>query len=132
MPYIKNSRRNEISGTVRQYTIELEEAIKDDRFSVIALHNFLSTVIKNMEANKWVMGDMNYTITVLGLNLVKIKGESYSLYNDFMGALASLEQLHQKLEIKGMLRCCATQFYLRYILGYEMRKIEENGDITIE
>ena len=59
-------------------------------------------------------GELNYAIHLLLAEYIKMKGESYQIYNDIMGALEGV-----KLEL-----------YRRRIAPYEQRKIVENGDIS--
>lgn len=58
-------------------------------------------------------GDLNYTITRLCHEYLKIKGEKYATYNSIIGAL----------------ECAKLELYRRKIAGYENFKARENGDV---
>lgn len=58
-------------------------------------------------------GELNYAISCLLLNYIKIQGLSYTTINDIVGALEGA-----KLE-----------FYRRVASPYEDEKIKENGDV---
>jgi hypothetical protein len=58
-------------------------------------------------------GELNYLITMLTHRFLNQKPESYSMYNDAIGALEGA-----KLEL-----------YRRHIASYENDKIKENGDV---
>jgi hypothetical protein len=58
-------------------------------------------------------GELNYLITLLAHRYLNQKPESYSMYNDAIGALEGA-----KLEL-----------YRRHIASYENEKIKENGDV---
>jgi len=60
-----------------------------------------------------VAGELNYLITTICLEYLAYKGEKYATYNDIIGAL----------------ECAKLEFYRRKIVGYETKKIEENGDV---
>lgn len=59
-------------------------------------------------------GELNYCIHLLLEKYVKMKGESYQVYNDIQGAL----------------RCVADELARRRVGPYEDKKILENGDIS--
>jgi len=58
-------------------------------------------------------GELNYLISLICLDYLKTKGESYQTYNDIIGAL----------------ECAKLEMYSRKITPYEKKKIKENGDI---
>jgi hypothetical protein len=58
-------------------------------------------------------GDLNYLVTMLTHRYLNQKPESYSMYNDAIGALEGA-----KLEL-----------YRRHVASYENEKIKENGDV---
>jgi hypothetical protein len=58
-------------------------------------------------------GDLNYTITRLCHEFLKIKGEKYSVYNTVIGVL----------------ECAKLELYRRKVSLYEDKKIVENGDV---
>jgi hypothetical protein len=60
-------------------------------------------------------GDLNYLVTQLCQELLEVKGESYSTYNEIIGAL----------------ECAKLELYRRKIAGYEDKKIAENGDVWL-
>jgi len=61
-------------------------------------------------------GELNYQITLLLLDYLKSKGESYATYNEIMGAMS----------------CASQEFYRRWAAPYEDKKIRENGDVKWE
>lgn len=58
-------------------------------------------------------GELNYVITLLVKDYVELKGLSYTVLNDVVGALEA----------------CKLEFYRREVAKYEDRKIAENGDV---
>ena len=62
---------------------------------------------------EWYAGDVNYFFTNTIKNYISVKGESYQLYNDIIGAL----------------ECCKLELYRRKIAFYEDYKRAENGDV---
>ena len=60
-------------------------------------------------------GDLNYLITQLCQEYKELHGESYSTYNDILGALEGA-----KLEL-----------YRRKVAPYEDIKIKEHGDVWV-
>lgn len=58
-------------------------------------------------------GELNYMITTLVQGYIEDKGESYTTYNDIVGAL----------------ECAKLELYRRKISTYENAKIVENGDV---
>lgn len=79
MPYIKNSRRNDL----------------EDR---LPMH---------------VAGELNYKITQVIIDYMRVKGLNYQVINDIIGAL----------------ECSKIEFYRRVASPYEDKKIKENGDV---
>jgi hypothetical protein len=59
-------------------------------------------------------GELNYAIHLLISEYVKMKDESYQIYNDIIGAL----------------ECAKLELYRRRISKYEAVKAEQNGDIS--
>jgi hypothetical protein len=59
-------------------------------------------------------GDLNYVIHLELERYLIEKGESYQTYNDMIGAL----------------ECAKLELYRRRISNYEVKKAEENGDIS--
>lgn len=58
-------------------------------------------------------GDLNYLLTMVAHRYLNQEPESYSMYNDAIGALEGA-----KLEL-----------YRRHVSPYENEKIKENGDV---
>ena len=58
-------------------------------------------------------GELNYVITRIILEYVEMKGLSYQVINDILGALEGAKM----------------EFYRRVVVAYEQRKCEENGEI---
>lgn len=58
-------------------------------------------------------GELNYAITTLLREYIAYTGERYQAFNDIVGALENAK----------------IEFYRRVVTPYEMRKIEENGDV---
>lgn len=58
-------------------------------------------------------GALNYELTMLCLNFLRERGESYSTINVIVGAL----------------ECCKLEFYRRAAAPYEDVKIASNGDV---
>jgi hypothetical protein len=58
-------------------------------------------------------GELNYQITKILLEYRGSKGESYATYNEMMGVLS----------------CVSQEFYRRWVVPYEEKKIRENGDV---
>ena len=85
MPYIKEERKLELAGLTRAY------ADPDVR----------------------VAGELNYKITLLLIEYMKLKGLSYQTINDIMGALEGSK----------------AEFYRRIAAPYEDSKIKQNGDV---
>jgi hypothetical protein len=61
-------------------------------------------------------GELNYLLTRLAVMYLQRRGSSYATLNEVMGAL----------------ECCKLEFYRRAAVPYEMRKIDENGDVYTE
>lgn len=60
-------------------------------------------------------GDINYLVTQICQTFLELKGESYSTYNELIGAL----------------ECCKLELYRRKCSPYEDKKIIENGDVWL-
>ena len=58
-------------------------------------------------------GELNYTLTMICKDYLKVNGKCYQTYNDIIGALEG----------------CKLEFYRRQIGPYEDVKIVENGDV---
>ncbi len=58
-------------------------------------------------------GELNYLITRLCLKYVQIHDQSYTTFNEVMGAL----------------ECAKQEFYRRAIVPYEEYKLRQNGDV---
>ena len=58
-------------------------------------------------------GELNYLFTRLIQRYIKCQGESYTTYNDVIGALEA----------------CKLELYRRRVSWYEELKITENGDV---
>lgn len=58
-------------------------------------------------------GELNYLLTVTALEYLREKGESYTAYNDVLGALEG----------------CKLELYRRRVAPYEDFKMELNGDV---
>lgn len=59
-------------------------------------------------------GELNYQITILIQRYLHGLGLSYTTLN----------------EVIGVLECAKAEFYRRIVIGYEDKKIKENGDIS--
>jgi hypothetical protein len=59
-------------------------------------------------------GELNYALTRLVHRYLEKKGLRYSTLNEIMGVFS----------------CAAQEFYRRWALPYEDRKIQENGDVA--
>jgi hypothetical protein len=59
-------------------------------------------------------GELNFALTSMVHDYIRVKKQKYQTYNDIMGALEGA-----KLEL-----------YRRFIAPYEDAKIKENGDVT--
>jgi hypothetical protein len=70
----------------------------------------LSEVLKKQGTN---VGDINYAITTLMLKLVP--EPSYERYNN---------------TVHGVLNCVDKEFYRRWVVPYEEKKMQENGDVV--
>ena len=88
MPYIKKDRRTLFDPT-------------------------LTVLDATIERSNPTAGDLNYIITNILDDYVRVKGQSYSTYN----------------ELIGMLECCKSEYYRRRVAPYEDKKIVENGDV---
>jgi len=60
-------------------------------------------------------GDLNYLLTQLCQEYKELKGESYSTYNDIIGAL----------------ECCKQELYRKKVAPYENIKEWEHGTVWI-
>jgi hypothetical protein len=60
-------------------------------------------------------GELNYCISVLVQKWAKTKGISYQTLN----------------EADGVIGCVQKEFYRRFIVPYEDKKIAENGDVNL-
>ena len=60
-------------------------------------------------------GELNYTLTTLLLDYLGRKGRSYAHFNEIMGVLS----------------CVTEEFYRRWAVPYEDKKILENGDLDL-
>ena len=58
-------------------------------------------------------GELNYEITMLLVEYLAVRGESYQTYNDMIGVLEAA-----KMEL-----------YRRKVIGYEEKKRKLNGDV---
>ena len=58
-------------------------------------------------------GQLNYCFTMLALEYLETRGESYQVYNDIVGALEGAKM----------------EFYRRVAVPYENSKIKLNGDV---
>lgn len=58
-------------------------------------------------------GELNYLFTLLIKRYLVCQGESYTAYNDVVGALEA----------------CKLELYARKVRPYEDKKIQENGDV---
>lgn len=61
-------------------------------------------------------GELNYCLTMVALEYLKAKGQSYTTINTIMGAFD----------------CAAKEFYRRVAVPYEQKKIAENGDVYLD
>lgn len=89
MPYIKQDRKNKITPVLKG----------DDGF--IRMDQIQNT------------GELNYALTSLIVNYLKLKGLNYQTINDIVGTLT----------------CAKDEFQRRVTLPYENTKIYENGDV---
>lgn len=60
-----------------------------------------------------IAGHLNYQITMLCKDYIRMCGENYKTYNDLIGAL----------------ECAKLELYRRKTAPYEDTKIAENGDV---
>lgn len=81
---------------------------KEDR---VRFENACSTVAKNATS----AGDLNFALTSIIHQYLKIKGIKYANIN----------------EVIGMLECCKMELYRKVAGPYEEIKIYENGDVDI-
>lgn len=58
-------------------------------------------------------GELNFLLTVLCIEYLNSRGESYQTHNDIIGALD----------------CAAREWYRRVVVPYEDKKRAENGDV---
>lgn len=58
-------------------------------------------------------GELNYVFTMLALDYLDRKHETYQTINDIIGAL----------------ECCKQEFYRRIAVPYEELKLRSNGDV---
>jgi len=58
-------------------------------------------------------GELNYLVTVLINNYLKVYGKNYANINEMIGAL----------------ECCKLELYRRIAAPYEDIKMQENGDV---
>jgi hypothetical protein len=58
-------------------------------------------------------GELNYAITCIAVEYLRVHGMSYNTINEIVGAL----------------ECAKQEFYRRVAIPYEDKKIEENGDV---
>lgn len=58
-------------------------------------------------------GELNYTFTEAILTYMAVKGQSYSTFNDILGAVEGAK----------------AEFYRRVVVPYEEIKRKENGDV---
>ena len=84
MPYIKKQRRDELD----------QEELEDIKPATV--------------------GELNYVITTICVNYLKLNSTSYRVINEIMGAI----------------ECAKQEFYRRVAVPYEQIKIKENGDIS--
>ena len=74
---------------------------------------YITQELRTADLNPVTAGELNYKITEILHYYLLTKGESYSTYNDIMGALEGA-----KLEI-----------YRRRVAPYEDKAIAKNGDL---
>lgn len=65
------------------------------------------------EENATTPGELNYMFTILALDYLDSKHETYQTINDIIGAL----------------ECCKQEFYRRIVVPYEELKLRSNGDV---
>lgn len=99
MPYIKKSERGKFLHTIYCMLDNIKE-----------IHNFGKP---SSHIHYRLTGNLNYFLFKLCKEWIKLNGESYANYQDFIGELEAA-----KLEI-----------HRRQIAPYEDKKIEENGDV---
>lgn len=81
----------------------------DKRIDLDALVSLIMTFCDNNPFN----GDINYILTKLSKEYIKINGESYNNYKQIIGEI----------------ECFQLELYRRLIAKYEDKKIIENGDV---
>lgn len=87
--------------------------IKQDKKNIIDPK--LDSLIKLIEDNELVAGDLNYIFTKLIIAYMD-KETNYQRMNDCIGALEG----------------CKLEFYRRAVSIYETEKAKQNGDVYIE
>lgn len=93
MPYIKPAERKELN-------IAATQAIN-------------ALVMQNGNIDRMTLGQLNYLITSMLVDIVERRGKSYTIYN----------------ELIGVLECVKLELYRRAVASYEDKKIQENGDV---
>lgn len=82
MPYISSDRRPQIDEAIKHLPVDM------------------------------TVGDLNYTVSRILDREVTLKGKSYTVCNNLLGAIY----------------CIGQEFYRRIVVPYEDKKIAENGD----
>jgi len=72
--------------------------------------------IDNWDWTKKPIGALNYILTFIMLDCIKVRGQSYATYN----------------EVLGVLECMKQELYRRMVAPYEDAKREENGDVGFD
>jgi hypothetical protein len=87
--------------------------IKKEFRSVLESNCHLEELLAGLGRLSPTVGDLNYLITRICHEYIKIHGMSYQASNDLVGVLD----------------CAKMELYRRVISKYEDKKIKENGDV---
>lgn len=77
------------------------------------IQQFIRKRLNKGEIYPSTAGELNYAFASLIIKYLSFDNESYTRYNDCIGAL----------------ECCKLEIYRRLIAKYEDKKIQENGDV---
>jgi hypothetical protein len=82
----------------------------DDRLRFAEIKQVFNNLLE--ESEPLVAGELNYLFTTFIVAHLKKKGQNYANINEVVGALECIKQ----------------EFYRRYVIPYEDKKMTENGD----
>jgi hypothetical protein len=80
------------------------------------INKFRRSLLDDCAVSPETAGELNYKITTILLNYLKLKGEGYATYNEMIGVL----------------ECAKLELYRRKVSEYENEKCELNGDVYKE